>query len=149
MRDSSHMIGNKFAAGNGPNRTSFRPGQTPWNKGMRGRHFSRATEFKKGAVPKHKVPIGTVRIRMHKNDKPRAWIKIAEPKTWMMLAVFIWERENGPLPAGYVVHHKDRDTINDSPDNLEAISRAAHMSEHRPEFVYKRVARLRAHRAGA
>lgn len=143
MRDDSYLIGNKFAVGSGPNQTSFKPGHATWNKGRKGTHFSPRTEFKKGQVSNRKVPVGTVRIRTHRGDKPRAWIKIGEPKAWIMLAVFEWERAHGPLPAGYVVHHKDRNQMNDTVENLEAISRAAHMLEHRHEFEAKRLAALR------
>ena len=33
----------------------------------------------------------------------------------------VWEQENGPLPSGYVIYHKDGRTLNDDIDNLEAI----------------------------
>ena len=35
------------------NPTSFKPGQEPWNKGLRGTHFSAGTEFKSG---EHRSP---------------------------------------------------------------------------------------------
>lgn len=34
------------------------------------------------------------------------------------LHVYLWEKENGPVPAGYVVYHMDRDEFNNSPENL-------------------------------
>lgn len=36
MTRYANLIGNKHAAGAGPNRTSFKPGQEPWNKGRKG-----------------------------------------------------------------------------------------------------------------
>lgn len=35
-----------------------------------------------------------------------------------------------PIPKGYIVHHKDEDITNDSPDNLELMTRAKHSSLH-------------------
>lgn len=32
------------------------------------------------------------------------------------------------------VHHKDRDKLNDDIDNLELVSKAEHLEEHRPDF---------------
>jgi len=40
--------GNKCAKGNKPNKTSFKKGQIPWNKNIKGIHYSPETEFKKG-----------------------------------------------------------------------------------------------------
>lgn len=34
------------------------------------------------------------------------------------------------IPKGYIVHHKDEDITNDSPDNLELMTRSRHNSLH-------------------
>jgi hypothetical protein len=52
----------------------------------------------------------------------------------------LWEEANGTVPAGMVVHHKNRDTLDDALTNLELESRSAHLREHRPEFEAKRAA---------
>lgn len=41
-----------------------------------------------------------------------------------------WEFVNGPLPEGYVVHHRDEDKTNDRLDNLEAMTRGGHGRHH-------------------
>jgi thymidylate synthase len=41
-----------------------------------------------------------------------------------------WEFVNGPLPEGYVVHHRDEDKTNDRIDNLEAMTRGGHGRHH-------------------
>lgn len=37
-------------------RYQFKKGHNPWNAGKRGTHFSRKTEFKKGAKPANTLP---------------------------------------------------------------------------------------------
>lgn len=99
-----------------------------------------ATEFKPGTIPANRLPVGsvTVRHRVGRQDGPRAWVKIADPNVWRPRAVVEWEKAHGPLKRGQVVHHKNRDTLDDSLGNLEAIDRAKHLHEHRPEFEGKR-----------
>lgn len=46
------------------------------------------------------------------------------------------------LPEGHVVHHKDEDKWNNSPDNLEIMSRGRHMAIHRWLRHEKKVQRL-------
>ena len=113
----------------------FVKGQGPWNKGLKGIHLSPETEFKKGHESNRKLPIGAVTIRHRKREKsPRAWVKVAEPNVWRERAKISYEASHGPIPRGFVVHHIDRDPLNDSPENLEAMSRADHMKEHRDEI---------------
>ena len=38
------------------------------------------------------------------------------------------------LPHGWVVHHKDHNKLNNSPDNLEMMTRAEHMRYHAKEY---------------
>lgn len=49
---------------------------------------------------------------------------------------WIWEQENGKIPEGHIVHHKDENTLNNNIDNLELMTRTEHISyhaSHRPE----------------
>ncbi len=41
----------------------------------------------------------------------------------------IYEAHHGPIPEGYLVHHKDLDKYNNQPENLEAITQAEHNAE--------------------
>lgn len=134
-RNNSYLIGNTFAEGSGPNETSFQKGHRPWNKGKRGLHLSPETEFKKGCKSNRILPVGTETIRKCKNGKRRAFVKIANPSVWRERAKVVWEAVNGILPAGYVVHHQDRDELNDDPFNLIAMTRAEHINEHRAELI--------------
>lgn len=64
----------------------------------------------------------------------RAFVKVANPSEWRERAKINWEKENGPIPAGRVIHHKDRDVLNDAIENLAALTRAEHINEHRTEL---------------
>lgn len=129
------MLGNTYAAGAKPNKTAFKKGMTPWNKDVKGIHVSPATEFKKGRPNPKRVPVGTVCIRRRRREStPRAFVKVAEPNKWIPRAVAVWCNKHGPLSRGHVVHHKDRDTLNDSIDNLELLTRSKHIEEHRHDL---------------
>jgi hypothetical protein len=75
-----------------------------------------------------------VTVRKDKQGNPRAWVKVADPKDWRPRAVVIWESIHGRLPEGQIVHHENRNTLDDRPENLVAISRSEHLQEHRTEF---------------
>lgn len=116
----------------------FIKGTIPWNKDIKGIHLSPETEFKPGHKSNKILPVGTVRIRTYsRNGRQRAWIKTAEPNTWELRCRVVWEENFGKIPDGLVIHHIDRNTLNDEVTNLAAISRAAHMNEHRAEIRKK------------
>jgi hypothetical protein len=72
-----------------------------------------------------------VTIRQHKDDTPRAWIKIAEPDEWMTRAVWAWEQAGGPsVPPGFLIHHINGNSLDDRPTNLALILRGAHPQFH-------------------
>jgi len=75
-------------------------------------------------------------------------VKVAEPNVWRLRAVVVWENIHGPLPPGYLVHHDNRDSLDDSPGNLKALTRAEHLKEHKPEFEAHRAERARIARWG-
>jgi len=111
-----------------------------------GQHLSRDTEFKPGQDAHNRLPVGSVRIRRETHTGlERAWIKTAEPNIWCKRAVIVWEAENGKVPQGSVVHHRDRDSFNDAIDNLQVLSRKEHAAEHRGELETARAAAHFAH----
>lgn len=126
------MLGNKLRVGL-PSANPFPRGHIPWNKNLRGLHLSPATEFVRGQRAHNKLPVGSTRIRTHRGETPRAWIKVAEPNTWRPRAIVVWEKGNGPLPRGWIVHHRNRQSLDDRPSNLVALTRAQHLAEHRHE----------------
>lgn len=116
---------------------SFRPGQTPWNAGTKGIRCNPATEFQKGHRGARTGNVGDVNIRTDHGNL-RAFVKVAEPNVWKLRAVLAWEAVNGPLPDGWVVHHENRDTLDDSIGNLVACTRADHLREHHAELTAAR-----------
>lgn len=112
-------------------RTEFAPGE----------RRSVTTEFQLGQSAHNRLPVGTVTIRREANTGlNRAWVKVAEPNVWQKRAVVVWEAENGPLPSGMVIHHKDRNSLNDDITNLVALTRKEHVAEHRHEIEVARKA---------
>ena len=43
---------------------------------------------------------------------------------------WVWEQENGPIPAGYCIHHRDEDRANNDLANLELVSHTDHKRLH-------------------
>jgi hypothetical protein len=99
----------------------------------KGERRATATEFRPGQRPTNRLPVGTVRHRKHRGVV-RAWVKIAEPSIWRLRAVVAWESANGSLARGRLVHHRNRNPLDDRPENLEALTRAEHLAEHRHDF---------------
>lgn len=126
------MVGNKYSVGHRPP-NAFPVGHNPWNKNLKGIHLSPESEFKPGPRPDLQDPIGSVKVRNHKGGTRRSWIKTDE-KTWQLNAVVVWESANGKVPKGSVVHHKDRNPLNDFIDNLQCMTRAEHAMEHLAEL---------------
>lgn len=130
--------GGRFARGvRSSPETMFKPGErrSPRTEFKPGEHRSRASEFTPGQAAHNHLPVGseTVRVEWY-TGKRRAWVKVAEPNRWRKRAIVVWESTNGPLPRGMVVHHIDRDALNDDPANLVALTRAEHVEEHRAEL---------------
>ncbi|MCP4541556.1 MAG: HNH endonuclease [Chloroflexi bacterium] len=44
---------------------------------------------------------------------------------------WVWELENGPIPADHDIHHRDFDKANDRPDNLQCLTVKKHKQLHR------------------
>ena len=130
LRDNLYLTGNQFAKGNKPNGTSFKEGHKTWNKGLKGMHFSPKTEFKKGQKGINWEAVGSISYRMGKCNKKRRWIKIAEPNIWIEYAKFIWIKNNGKIPKGYLIHHSDENTLNDTINNLCLLTRKEHFERH-------------------
>lgn len=100
---------------------------------QKGEHLSPGTQFVRGQIPENWQPVGSVRIRTHRG-RQRAWVKVEEPNRWRLRAVVVWETARGPVPGGSVVHHRNRDALDDRLENLQALTRAQHLEEHRSEI---------------
>ena len=90
-----------------------------------------------------RAPVGTVRIRsFSRTNDQRAFVKVAEPNVWRLRAHVVWESANGPIPDGLCIHHRDGDKLNDVPSNLEALTVAEHLDEHRPNYIERNIRAL-------
>lgn len=58
----------------------------------------------------------------------------------------VWKHNRGPIPEGMHVHHKDRNTLNNSIENLEVVDFATHRRLHAEAGSYHTAACI-AHRA--
>ncbi len=117
----------------------FKKGQTSWNKGKKGKGGPLEARFQKGSIPKNKLPVGAVTIRTNRRDGyARAYVKTGEPNIWKPRYIVVWETHHGAIPKGCVVHHKDRNPLNDSIENLQLMTRAEHILEHKGEFEQER-----------
>lgn len=134
IRFCSQKCYHENAKANNAYKGTFVAGNSPWNKDLKGIHLSPASEFVKGCASNKASPLGAETIRFDKSGQPRAYVKIGSPSHWRQRAVVVWEAENGPLPSGHVIHHKDRDPMNDSIENLQCLTRSAHINEHRDEL---------------
>lgn len=113
----------------------FVPGQrtSPETEIQPGQRLSPATEFKPGQPAHNRLPVGSVTVRTFRGVQ-RAFVKVGEPSKWRERAKVVWEREHGRrVPRGHVIHHKDRDPLNDAPENLVALTRSEHAREHAEE----------------
>lgn len=108
----------------------FRPGDEPWNKGLKGYQSggrSPLHQFQPGDMPQTWVPIGT---RVRSSDG--YWkVKVADSpgpgesrRGWRDLHRLIWEDAHGPQPPGTAILFVDGDQDNLSLDNLACVTRA-------------------------
>jgi len=124
------LLGNQNARGNRPNNTSFKNGDIPWNKGVKGIHLSPNTEFKKGMKSNRIKHVGTMTIRRDKNGTLRHWIKIDEPSKWIEYSRYLWNKHHSGLKPNYILHHINNDSLDDRIDNLIMVSRQEHPTLH-------------------
>jgi hypothetical protein len=133
-------------------KSQFRPGLTPWNKGMEYRAGGRSaeTQFKKGtrqgAALRNFVPVGTYRVNSDGILQQKVTATGYAPRDWKSVAVLVWERENGPVPAGHiVVFRPGMRTVNPSEldtSRLECISRAENARRNHPTTRSPELAKL-------
>jgi len=61
---------------------------------------------------------------------------------------YIWEKENGRIPEGYVIHHIDKDKENNSLDNLMCLTNSQHAKIHSKDYTEDGLRRLSAASSG-
>ncbi len=111
--------------------TRFRKGCVSWNKGKKMTfNQNRAMHhFPKGNLPHNTRENGYISIRANKSKPKYHWIRIDQSK-WVMLHVKMWIDANGPVPPGYIVVFKNRNTEDCRIENLELITRKENMARN-------------------
>jgi len=112
-------------------------GSTPWNKGMKGLHYTASvpTQFKPGSKPHNTQPIGS--YRHDKDGTLQRKISDAggnNSKRWRGVHELVWVEANGPLPPKHIVVFKPgmRTTVLEeiTIDKVECISLAENMKRN-------------------
>lgn len=75
--------------------------------------------FEKGHAPLRYKPIGHERIK-----NGHIYVKVAEPSEYISKQRYIYEKEYGKIPDGYIVIFKDRNRRNFDLDNLMLVSKS-------------------------
>ncbi len=119
----------------------FKPGVTPWNKGIAWDSGGRSAEtrFKPGTVPPNRQEVGALRI----NSDGQLDIKLAPGlRQWKALSHYVWFLETGEWPAkGMLLRFKNGDVHDPRMDNLELLTRRENMlrnsvhTNYPPEIV--------------
>ena len=103
----------------------YKKGLVPHNKGVKMPdevyNKVKRTMFKKGTKPHNTQPVGTINLRLDKNNRVYAYIKIRD-SYWRLIHRVIWEQHNGPIPSKHIVIFKDGNALNWDISNLECIS---------------------------
>ena len=106
------------------NESRYPKGHMPANKGKKFPGQGNSGSFKKGEIAPNKIHFRDRMVTLRfdsKSRRPYWWIRISL-RVWKMYHVELWERENGPLPAGYIVVFKDKNSLNCIIENLEIIT---------------------------
>jgi len=124
----------------GSERTQFKKGIVPFNKGLRrpgwGPGRMRETQFQKGVrsgiAANNWRPVGTIladsegylRIKVREAEHGKEATGFGNTKVWPLYGRYVWEQNKGPIPPKHVVSFKDRNRSNCSIENLELLSMA-------------------------
>lgn len=108
----------------------YNKGHVSANKGLKQEEYmspeaierTKATRFKKGRKPHNVKYDGYER----KRGDGYIYVRISE-NNYQLKHKWIWEKENGPVPEGMVIHFKDGNQENCSIENLEIISKTENM----------------------
>lgn len=133
----------------------IKPGQTPWNKGVKGSTGTQAgcrtTQFKPGRNPseaRNYRPVGSLRITKdgYLEQKVTDDQGIYPARRWVAFHRIVWERENGHVPHGHIVVFRPGMPTTDpemvTVDRLECITRSENMLRNTYHRYGKEVAQL-------
>ena len=119
----------------------FQKGQKAWNLGVTGYMGANKTSFRKGNKPQTWRPIGSERMSKDGTFE-RKVSDTGTKRDWRPVKDLIWEEDNGPVPKGMFVVHKDKNRENFDPENLELVNRAENMRRNTYHRYPKEIAKL-------
>lgn len=117
----------------------FRKGHVPANKGLRRPGFGpgrmKDTQFKRGScngfAAAHVMAIGSTRlIDGYVYRKVSAVANVPYTVNWKPEHHLLWTTAHGPLPPGHILRFANGDRFDIRLDNLELVSRRAHMARN-------------------
>ena len=124
-------------------KTAFKKGMIPWNKGKNfeacGR--SKETQFKEGRKPHNWKPVGTERI----SPDGILQVKVKDTRNksdWIGKHILLWEKENGKIPKGKFLIFKNKDKTDITIENLELVTRSENMKINSVHNLPKELANL-------
>ena len=79
--------------------------------------------------------MNTKPVGSRRNSHGYIKVKVAEPNVWMYEHHYIWEKENGKIQKGYIIHHIDGDKHNNTIGNLLCLTEAEHKALHGKEAI--------------
>jgi len=62
------------------------------------------------------------------------WVKIGSPNIWVQRARKVVLDAGNKLTNSKIVHHENRNTLDDNLKNLKIVTRGQHVNLHREEF---------------
>lgn len=110
-------------------KTQFKKGIVPWNKGKKGILKANKGSFKKGDASYYRKPVGTEVFQ-----EGDLMIKVSQPDVWRLKSHCIWEQTNEKVPDDCVILFKDNNKAHVWADNLFMVSRSAMVSVARREL---------------
>ena len=112
VREIAELLNNKF-------NTHFSQNHISYIKNKYNIRSGPIATFKKGHDPLRYKPIGYERIK-----NGHVYIKVAEPSVYISKQRYIYEKEYGKIPKGYIVIFKDRNRRNFNLENLILVSQS-------------------------
>jgi len=121
----------RFKPGMVNEKTLFKPGHVPFNKGRKMSDWAddvtiqkfKANTFKKGNLPHNTKEANAITIRKDNRGIPYKFIRLDKAK-WLHYHRYVWEQVHGKIPHDMIVVFKTPDTLNCEIENLQLISKA-------------------------